>query len=231
MVVTIIVILAAMLLPALNRAKERGRRAVCMNNLRQIGVAINCYADDYNGGLLLRTYQYYQAGWDGGFGGAGQSEGFFYFRPLTSAKYVKSSTMYCPSHNLGPPDYKRPTSANVCSYFAHTYAVGTNTVTSTDFQGSTLPLGPQGSFGDGRGRVRSLRQATPRDALVCEFNFRTGSGGFNQFNYPFHNHGTSLNPEVLNVLWADGGVTTCFHIVPGSVGSADFWLPSPTLQR
>jgi prepilin-type N-terminal cleavage/methylation domain-containing protein/prepilin-type processing-associated H-X9-DG protein len=46
-VIAIIGILAAMLLPALNRAREKGRSAVCVSNLRQITVAIRLYADDH----------------------------------------------------------------------------------------------------------------------------------------------------------------------------------------
>jgi len=48
-VIAIIAILAALLLPALSSAKERGRRAVCISNLRQLGFAIHAYASDNDG--------------------------------------------------------------------------------------------------------------------------------------------------------------------------------------
>jgi len=47
-VVAIIAILAGMLLPALSRARENARRATCMNNLRQIGLAMEMYAADHD---------------------------------------------------------------------------------------------------------------------------------------------------------------------------------------
>jgi len=47
-VIAIIAILAALLLPALGKAKERAKRAACMNDIKQAGLALTMYANDNN---------------------------------------------------------------------------------------------------------------------------------------------------------------------------------------
>jgi len=48
-VIAIIGILAAILLPALARAREAARRASCANNLKQVGIILKMYANEWNG--------------------------------------------------------------------------------------------------------------------------------------------------------------------------------------
>ncbi|OGV46009.1 MAG: hypothetical protein A2017_22250 [Lentisphaerae bacterium GWF2_44_16] len=101
-VIAIISILAAMLLPALSKAKERVQQINCMSNMKQTGLAIRSYAND----------------WEDYFMPAGSATGSWWQQVLVNNNYLKDYKMVkCPSDKT--PWY------NQCSYAINLIAAST----------------------------------------------------------------------------------------------------------
>ncbi len=64
-VIAIIAVLASLLLPALGKAKERGKRSQCLNNLRQQAIGLSLYAQDHDDRLPARSGFAYSLSPDG----------------------------------------------------------------------------------------------------------------------------------------------------------------------
>lgn len=88
-VIVIIAILAAMLLPTLNQARERARAITCMNNLKQNGTAFAFYADDNRGIIALQQ------------GGSGASRAWLMWlrgkKSTNNAPWKEDSAIYLPN--------------------------------------------------------------------------------------------------------------------------------------
>ncbi len=90
-VIAIIAILASLLLPALAKAKESAKRIQCVNDLRQIGMAVVMYVDEHEGYFPER--------------GNTPSSTSNYWPLLLQPYYVETKVLYCPSDIANPPNF------------------------------------------------------------------------------------------------------------------------------
>jgi len=87
-VIAIIAILAGLLLPALSRARAMGHQAYCLNNQKQVYLAIASYTNDFNDCFF--------SGGDWSNSSTGLTEGYWHYR-LIKGGYIKGGpVLYCP---------------------------------------------------------------------------------------------------------------------------------------
>ena len=104
-VIAIIAILAAMLLPALAKAKQRGLAINCLSNLKQVGMSLQMYVDDNEQRLPGPVWAGARASYDQG----SKDELIYYVAtylsdPQPSGRTVVSKTFVCPGYVRYAPD-------------------------------------------------------------------------------------------------------------------------------
>ena len=189
-VIAIISILAAMLLPALQSARAMAKKAVCMNNLKQVGLAVTMYADGNDGWTPTADDQ-----------AAGASEWSYriYNGGYASVPVVgKSSIFVCPSGL---------TLSSMGKWYSSGYTYGWN----CGYANST----PESHY---RITTTPVKIATGHTTTDGPSNFLllvdgcAGQGSFMQFYLVKESHASNAyciycrHNKVANCLFADGHV-------------------------
>jgi len=186
-VIAIIAILAAMLLPALERARTQARQSVCMSNLKQLGIAVYMYLNDHN-------EYFYPTVWEWG-SDMGTYNGTSFLRTLVQMGYAAGYMRYSGGTSgdliaadgiVVCPDVRRPQYACYVADFNYNYY-----------------LGQAANFG----KLSKVREPS-KIILFCE-------GCYSQRHYAVDiwantlNHriyGRHFNYQMLNCLFVDGSV-------------------------
>ena len=201
-VIAIIGILAALLLPSLQQARETSKTLVCLSNEKQLGVAFMSYTINEDGYLPpAYTAAKPDYTWDdylGKYDGRNLSDSYANMAPIKSSNGEGASKLYyCPRmKSVFGKDYKIATAGEF--YYLRTYAVNTST---------NAPI----AYGNGP-KINAISNVSGI-MLLCEreWGYQGGQNSCDHWytlaqehieQHSFHGYDTA------NVLFADGHAKT-----------------------
>ncbi|MBM3881461.1 MAG: DUF1559 domain-containing protein [Verrucomicrobia bacterium] len=195
-VIAVIAILAALLLPALGRAKDQARRMQCVNNLRQIGFALRIYADE-NGDRLPSHAQD---------GGAWLWDLHAGLANLITDQGARREILYCPAFNAHYKEYDMD--------FWWNYAGGSRRVTSYAWiiERPTVPqLAPGRQLLTRLSVTNAAETELVTDCVISEVpdtnNFTKVVSTSGRVPYHRTSHLDGLRPAGGNILFVGGHVS------------------------